>query len=140
MRKFVEKIGSMPLALAAIMTVMVSEARAELEGGGGGSGGSGRSGTIGDAADGLMNDIGNVGKVAVAGGFLMGLFMVVTGLIKLKAAAESQGGQVKYSEGLWRVCVGAGLVSIPAFTGMLTGTFGFGDATGDISNRGGATF
>lgn len=124
MRKFAEKIRNLPLAVAASATVLVAEAQAQ---------------TVGDAADGMMDDIGNIGKLAVAGGFLAGLVMVATGLIKLKAAAESQGGQVKYSEGLWRVAVGAGLVAIPAFTGMLSETFGLG-APASITDAGGASF
>lgn len=125
MRKFVEKIRNMPLALAAAATIAITEAQAE--------------GTVGDAASNMMDDVGNVGKLAVAGGFLMGLVMVATGLIRLKAAAESQGGQVKYSEGLWRVAVGAGLVTIPAFTGMLSETLGLG-APATIQEAGGASF
>ncbi|MTH94639.1 hypothetical protein [Roseibium sp. RKSG952] len=126
MRKYVDRVRALPLALAAVAMIGIAEARAEAE-------------TVGDAAGDLIDDIEFVGKLAVAGGFLMGLVMVATGLLKLKAAAESQGGQVKYSEGMWRLAVGAGLVAIPALTGMLTQTLGFGSTDG-ISARGDANF
>lgn len=95
--------------------------------------------TVGDTAANLRDQVGNVGQLAVAGSFLVGLVMLATGLVRLKAAADTQGNQVKYGEGLWRIVVGAGLVAIPAFSGLLGSTFGFGDGT-NITSAGGANF
>lgn len=121
------KVRDLPLAALVFVTMAQQEANAAA------------AGTVGDAASGLMDDVGNVGKLVVAGAFLGGLGLVGAGLLKLKQAAESNGGQVKYSEGLWRIAVGAGLVAIPAFTGMLAQTFGLGGVA-SITDAGGASF
>jgi hypothetical protein len=55
----------------------------------------------------------------------------------LKQAAETQGQQVKYSEGLWRCVVGAGLIAIPALNGVLAQTVGFGEGDGASLSAGG---
>jgi hypothetical protein len=94
--------------------------------------------TAGATADKLITQAGSVGKLMVAGSFIGGLVMLATGLMKLKQAADTQGNQVKYSEGMWRCGVGAGLVAIPAFSGMLGTTFGWGEP--DVTQGGGATF
>jgi hypothetical protein len=95
--------------------------------------------TVGTVAQGLIEQVGNVGKVVTAGGVVAGIVLMITGLIKLKQAAETQGQQVKYSEGLWRCVVGAGLIAIPALNGMLGATFGFGEGV-NITAGGDATF
>jgi hypothetical protein len=91
--------------------------------------------TIGGIATNLTNQIANVGKLAVGGSFLAGVGFVAAGLMKLKQAADTQGQQVKYGEGLWRLAVGAGLVAVPAVTGTLTQTAGLGGVS--ISNYNG---
>jgi hypothetical protein len=55
--------------------------------------------------------------------FLGGVGVGGSGLMKLKQAAETQGQQVKYSDGMWRVAVGAGLIAIPAVLTTLNTTF-----------------
>lgn len=95
--------------------------------------------TMGSTADNLLTQLGSVGKVIVAGGLVAGLVLMITGLIKLKQAAETQGQQVKYSEGLWRCVVGAGLIAIPALNGMIGATFGFSEGS-SITAGGGASF
>jgi hypothetical protein len=96
--------------------------------------------TIGGTSDNLIKQASSVGKLMVAGSFIGGLVMLATGLMKLKQAADTQGNQVKYSEGMWRCGVGAGLVAIPAFSGMLNETFFGGSSTPSITDGGGATF
>lgn len=97
-------------------------------------------GTVGSIADGLLQQVGSVGKVVTAGAVVAGLVMMITGLIKLKQAAETQGQQVKYSEGLWRCVVGAGLIAIPALNGVLGTTFGITGGTPTITSGGSASF
>jgi hypothetical protein len=127
MKKILEKVRNAQYALGAALTVAAisaTEANAAT--------------TIGDAAGKLNTQIGTMGKATIAGLFLLGIFSLGAGLSKLKQAAESQGQQVKYSEGMWRIGVGAALVAIPAFSGMLTGTFDLGTVT--MTDRGGASF
>jgi hypothetical protein len=95
--------------------------------------------TVGDTAKNLIDQVGNVGKVVVAGGVVAGITLMITGLIKLKQAAETQGQQVKYSEGLWRCVVGAGMIALPAFNGMLAASVGW-EGGPTISDGGTATF
>jgi len=124
MRKLFSRIADMPYVIAAAATVaMSSEASAQQ--------------SVGDLSENLTGQMGNVGRLIVAGAFVGGLVMLATGLMKLKQAAETN-GQVKYSEGMWRVGVGAGLVAIPAFSGMLGATFGWGEP--DITAGGGTSF
>jgi len=85
-----------------------------------------KAGNVGDIADKLETQLGSVGKVIGAGAFVAGLAFVAMGLMRLKAAVDSQGQQVKYSEGVWRIVVGVGLVALPAVIGIGQGTFGLG--------------
>jgi hypothetical protein len=88
---------------------------------------SGSSQTVGGVAGKVKDDLADVGKLLMVGCGLGGAGMVVAGLYKLKQAADQGGnGQVKYTDGLWRLGAGACLVAVPAFTGTLTSTFGYG--------------
>jgi len=127
MKKLMNKVGNLPYAMLAAATV--SAASTEAMAG---------SENLGGVADNLITQASSVGKLIVAGSFIGGLVMLGTGLMKLKQAAEDP-RSTKYSEGLWRVGVGAALVAIPTFTGLLTNTFGMGDAPA-ITTGGGATF
>jgi len=124
-------LRTLHLKAAAAVTVAMWSAEAMAQSGG--------SNNMGGVAQNVTTQLGNVGKLMVAGGFVAGLVMLATGLLKLKQAADTQGNQVKYSEGMWRVAVGAGLVAIPAFAGLLTQTFSLGNP-GNITPGGGATF
>ena len=95
--------------------------------------------TLGEMAESLTSQLGNIGRLAIAGGAVLGIIMLATGLLKLKAAAESNGSSTKYSEGIWRVAIGAALLAIPAFTGMLQATFGFGEGA-TLTEGGGQSF
>jgi len=127
MKKHLVKVSNLPYYLAAMATVAVYSDKASA------------ADNIGTVAGNVRDQLGNVGKLMVAGGFVGGLVMLASGLMKLKQAADTQGNQVKYSEGMWRVAVGAGLVAIPAFSGLLTQSFGLG-TTASITQGGGATF
>jgi hypothetical protein len=104
------------LALTSVMAVTaVDQAQAAAS-----------STTVGAAASQMMDQITNVGKVSIAGSFLGGIYMLAGGLMKLKAASESQGQQTPYSAGMWRLALGGGLVALPALAGMMTQSAGLG--------------
>ncbi|TLX15835.1 hypothetical protein [Rhizobium sp. MHM7A] len=130
MFKKVENIRDLKYAIAAAIAVgAMTPATAHADGN-----------NIGGIADGLITQLGSVGKVVLAGGAIAGIVLMITGLIKLKQAAETQGQQVKYSEGLWRCVVGAGLIAIPALNGVLAQTFIGADNGPPLSAGGTATF
>lgn len=65
-------------------------------------------------AENLTNQMKSAATIALAGFALLGLFFVGTGLLRLKAAVDSQGQQVKYGEGIWRIGLGAAMISVSA--------------------------
>jgi hypothetical protein len=73
------------------------------------------------AADRMVAQTAATGKLVAVGALLAGIVMFATGLLKLKMAAESEGEGVPYSEGVWRISVGAGLVAVPAIMAAVTG-------------------
>jgi hypothetical protein len=126
MKKIINKIGDMKYSIAATMTVAAMSAS------------TANAATVGDTAGKVSTQIGQIGKMTIAGMFLLGIVAIGAGLSKLKQAAETQGQQVKYSEGMWRIGIGAALVAIPAFSGMLTSSFDLGTVT--MTDRGGTAF
>lgn len=72
----------------------------------------------------LQSQLNDFGTLIMGAAFIAGIFFVGTGLMRLKAANDTQGQQVKYSEGVWRLAVGACLVALPAVVGIGMGTFG----------------
>jgi uncharacterized membrane protein len=84
---------------------------------------------IGDVASGLKTQLNAVGTAINYGMFAAGIFFVGAGLMKMKAAADSNGQQVKYGEGAWRLVVGAGLCAIPAVAGLFQATGGISGGT-----------
>lgn len=127
MKKHFLKLRDLPYAALAAVTAAAMTAET-----------ASAAPTAGEAADKLATQASQIGKLMVAGAFVGGIVMLASGLMKLKQASETQGQQTKYSEGMWRVAVGAGLVAIPAFGGMLTSTFSLGDVS--ITDRGGQSF
>lgn len=111
---------------AALTAFMLGEMEALAAGGKG----------IGDTAKGVNEQLEGVSDLIVAGSFLGGLVMSAAGLIKLKAAADTQGQQVPYSQGLWRLGVGSGLVAVPAIIKMGVATTGMEVSTGGLSGSG----
>ena len=97
--------------------------------------------TIGGMSTSVQSQLQSVGNLVVAGSFLGGLGLAAAGLFKLKAAADSGGQQVKYSEGMWRLAVGGGLVAIPAVVNVgantLFGSNNTAPTMGTISIGGG---
>jgi hypothetical protein len=89
---------------------------------------------IGGVAAQVEGNIQNIASLVVAGAFLVGIAFVAMGLMRLKAAVDSQGQQVKYSEGMWRLGLGAALVALPAVTGTGIGTLFGADGGGQKSD------
>jgi hypothetical protein len=129
MKRVIGWVSDLPYRAAAAATVALM------------SSGNAKAADIGDVSTGLTGQLGDVGKLAVAGSFLGGLVMVATGLMKLKQASDSQGGRATYGEGFWRLAVGAGLVAVPAVAGVGVESFGFnGGTVGGLDTTGGANF
>ncbi len=82
---------------------------------------------VGEVADTVTGQLSNIGQLIGGAAFLGGVFFVATGLFKLKQAVDTQGQQVKYGDGVWRLALGAALVALPAVIGVGTGTFGLDD-------------
>ena len=124
--KLIKSVSDLPYALMAMATVAItSEANAQAK-------------KAGDIANEMKGQFGSLGKALVAGAFFVGIVLVITGLIKLKAASENP-NQAKYSDGLWRLAVGAGLIGIPAVTGILGASLGIESST-NITPTGGVDF
>lgn len=64
--------------------------------------------------------------------FVVGIFFVATGLLKLKAAADTQGQQVKYGEGIWRLALGAALIAFPYIAQVVSETAGTQSGTVNV--------
>jgi len=126
MRKMIAKIRDIPyhMAAAAAVAAFATEANAQAK-------------TVGSAAGNVLTQTQNVGKLLLAAFALGGIVMFATGFFKLKQASENP--QTKYSEGAWRIAVGAGLVAIPAVAAMMTGTFDLG-TPGSMTVQGGQSF
>ena len=114
--KIFTTVRNLPYAILASATVALMAPPAQAE-------------TVGSAATNMYSQLGEIGKLIVLGSVVGGVVMLGAGLMKLKQAADTQGQQVKYSEGMWRLAVGAGLVGIPALSGMLTQTLSLGEST-----------
>jgi hypothetical protein len=130
MRNILRHIADLPyrlMAMASVATIIATDAHAQ--------GGQG----IGWVANTLQGNFQQLGNLTVAGGFLGGVGLSGSGLLKLKAAADDGGQRVKYSEGLWRMGVGGCLCALPAVTGVGTSTF-FGTASGGNSTMGSMNF
>lgn len=85
---------------------------------------------LGDIASNVKGQLGAVGDLVTVGSFIGGLVLAAAGLMKLKQAADTQGQQVKYGEGIWRLAVGSGLVAIPAVVKVGTATVGVTTVSG----------
>jgi hypothetical protein len=113
MKKTLNKIYDLPLyATTTALAAMTTTANAQSD--------------IGDVAEKLTGQLSSLGTLVGGGAFLGGIFFIATGLFKLKQAADTQGQQVKYGDGVWRLALGSALVALPAVMGVGVGTF-FGD-------------
>jgi hypothetical protein len=77
---------------------------------------------VGTMAQTVNGQISSLGTLLLGGSFLGGVGLCGAGLMKLKAAADSQGRE-PYGPGLWRLGVGGGLVALPTFSATFRDTF-----------------
>lgn len=110
----------------ALTTFMLGEMEALAAGGKG----------IGSVAGDVNKELEGVSDLIVAISFLGGLAMSAAGLLKLKQASETQGQQVRYGEGLWRLGLGSALVAVPGVIKMGVATTGMEVSTGGLSGSG----
>ena len=69
----------------------------------------------------------DVGQLILSLSFVAGLFFVGMGIMRLKAAVDSQGQQTKYGDGVWRIGLGAALIGLPAVIAIAQGSLGLED-------------
>jgi hypothetical protein len=93
----------------------------------------------GEAATDLIDNFAGIAKLLMSGAFLAGAFFVVAGIFKIKAAADTQGQQVKYSEGLWRILIGAALCLAPWVISVAMASV-TGDTAPTLAPTGGLNF
>jgi hypothetical protein len=118
MRNIIRAIKDAPYALAAFIAVnstMATEAMA----------GQGISGKVTT----WTQQVRSVAGFLLLGGALIGVVLIITGLLKLKQASESN-GQIKYSDGLWRLGIGSALLVAWPLSGTMTETLGFNSGSG----------
>ena len=106
MRRIMNWLAEAPYRLAAAMTVATMVAADEAQ----------AQSNLGGWANNITGNFEGLGKLLLSGAFLTGVGFSGAGLMKLKQAADTQGQQVKYGEGMWRLGVGAGLVALPTAT------------------------
>ena len=120
MKKFFNKINDYKYYVAAAATTQLMATGASAQ-------------SAGDVASNVESSVRQIASLVIAGAFLGGIALVAMGLFRLKAAVDTQGQQVKYSEGLWRLALGAALVALPAVTGVGVTTFFGSNESGNAS-------
>ncbi|MHA6346402.1 DUF6750 family protein [Roseivivax sp. CAU 1761] len=121
MNKVFSKIKNAPLA--AVTGVMAAFYAGQA---------SAQEATLGDIASDLDGMMESFGTLALSASFVAGVAFVGLGLARLKAAVDSQGQQVKYGEGIWRIAIGSAMVAVPAVITVMGNTLGVdaGDGIG----------
>ena len=112
LKHIITKITDMPYTVAAALAMLGSSSALAQQTGG--------IATL--AHDTWTHQLSGIGSAVCNGGAVAGLVYTGAGLLKLKAAADSQGQQVKYAEGLWRIGVGGALSSLPFVAGIANTT------------------
>jgi hypothetical protein len=111
MRNLFDKVIAVRGRLIAAATVVTAVAPAAASAQG-----------VGTMANTVNGQLGSMGTLLLGGCFLSGVGLCGAGLMKLKAAADSQGRE-PYGPGLWRLGVGGGLVALPTFSATFRDTF-----------------
>ena len=124
-KKINNKIASLA-ATAAAFTMSTGAASAQTLNGGINTDGVG----IGKIADNVTGQIDQVMVLVVLAASLAGMFYVITGLLALKQANDSNGQQVKYSSGMIKIAVGAFLVASVSLTDVMQETVFGGSSDG----------
>lgn len=112
------KIRDLPLVAMTFVAATVATSASAAD----------NAGNVGDVAKSLSDQVKNFGTLIGGASFVAGLAFVMMGLMRLKAAVDSQGQQVKYGEGIWRIVVGVGLAALPAVIKLGAGTFGIDES------------
>ena len=86
--------------------------------------GSRPDGGIGDMAATTGAQAVDIYSATKVGSYAVGGLLVAAGLLKLKQAADTQGQQVKYGDGLWRLAVGACLAALPSMLAVSQNSMG----------------
>ena len=128
MRNLKNRLLDLPYRLMALGTVAAMSTIGEAAAAGAGQ-------TIGTQATSLNEQTKSVGQLVTTGMFVGGLTMVGLGLMKLKAAADSQGRE-PYGPGVWRLGAGAGLAGLPLFTNIFRDSLTGGSDAGNITRGG----
>ena len=111
MQNFLRQIKDAPYRLLALATVASVATVAPVD-----RAHAASSMDLGAVANNLQTQGKSISALLVTVGFLAGIIMCTAGLFKLRAASEDGGQRVKYSEGLWRLGVGAALCGLPLVT------------------------
>ena len=127
MRNLKNRLLDLPYRLMALGTAAAMASVGEASAAGSGN-------TIGTQATSLNEQTQAVGQLVTTGMFVGGLTLVGMGLMKLKAAADSQGRE-PYGPGVWRLGAGAGLAGLPLFTNIFRDSLTGGSDAG-TTNRG----
>lgn len=90
---------------------------------------SASTGSLGGMFTTVQTSFTGIGNLLLGGAFLGGIGLCGAGLMKLKAAADNQGRDPHYSEGIIRLAVGGALCALPAVTAVMTGTMGVGSGS-----------
>lgn len=93
--------------------------------------GSRPDGGIGDMAATTGAQASDIATATKYGGVAIGTLLIGAGLLKLKQAADTQGQQVKYGDGLWRLAVGAGLAGMSSMMAVTQNSMGIDGDTFD---------
>lgn len=129
MRKAFERVGDACRyvgATAAVLLMSEGAALAQKV-----PDGSRPDGGIGDMAKTTGAQAGDVAEATKWGGIAIGTLLIGAGLLKLKQAADTQGQQVKYGDGLWRLAVGAGLAGMSSMLAVSQNSMGIEGDTFD---------
>ncbi len=125
MKKIIERVRDLPYWVGALMATPLVALPHDAFAAGIGSGG------LAGAKETWKTQMAGIGDIVSMGSGVIGLVMSAAGVMKLKQAADSQGQQTKYGEGLWRLGVGGALCALPAvsstMTGTVTGVNGYGN-------------
>lgn len=128
-RAYDKAVYGVPAAVAvAVLSSPAAAAGPEIKKGDG----------VGSVAKTVNESLGGISELVMAGSFVAGLVLAAAGLMKLKQAADTQGQQVKYADGLWRLGIGVCLVALPAVIGSGLGTTGFTETGGKYVGKVGA--
>lgn len=114
MKKFVSTVKGYALKLAVAPVALVAGTQAA------------HAGPVGDIVRNFTEDVKEFGNLFVYGTMAGGAYFLGAGFLKLREASQSQGQQVKYGEGMWRVGLGICMLSVGGVLAIGRETLGVG--------------